>query len=325
MAQSHRRDSSKSNEGVNLSGEHGINLSQFALVKRWIKYLFAALAVCLMPVAAHAEWYNTITFVVGSDESAPITVRYDGKTYKVDSSTTINTVGNTYTPSATDTHGYSMRYEVSSSTQRQGSNTYHTYVYTFYPRSSGYSSGYSSGGYNGGHSNSYNSGANAGRAIGNLPFVLGGGADGDAYPSLQVATGISYSLGENVRIRYTGYGFHAYGSIGKDFLFDSEYKDKVLWNAGIGSYFAFGDDINPTMDISLGLSVGQLAQWEKLSLMIDIDYTYWIGRWRRAGIFAGGSLGWGSFTEVFNTDDYSTAGGFAWNLEVGFILRIANF
>ena len=289
-----------------------------------IIYFFAALVVCLMPVTAQAEWYNNITFVVGSDESAPITVRYNGKTYKVYNSTTINTTGSTYTPYATDANGNSMKYEVSTSTDSHGSDKYHTYIYTFYTRNS-YSSGSSGGGYYRGNNGAYNVGTNAGRAVGGLIFGLGGGADGDAYPSLQIAPGISYARGENLKIRYTGYSFHAYGSIGKDWLLDSDFKNKVLWNVGIGSYFAFGGNGNPNMDISLGLSIGQLAQWEKLSLMIDVDYTYWIGRWRRVGIFAGGGLGWGSFTEVFNTDDYSSMGGFAWNLEAGIVIRLANF
>lgn len=289
-----------------------------------IIYLFAALVVCLLPVTVHAEWYNNITFVVGSEESAPITVLYHGKTYKVYNSLTINTTGSTYSPSATDAKGNPMKYDFSKRWVDRGSDTYHTYIYTFYPRSSGYSSG-NRGAYNHGNNGAYDSGANAGRALGSMIFGLGGGADGDAYPSLQIAPGISYALGENVRIKYTGYGFLAYGSIGKDFLFDSESKNKILWNVGMGSYFAFGGDGNPNMDISLGLSVGQLAQWKKLSLMIDVDYTYWIGRWRRVGVFAGGGLGWGGFTEVFNTNDYSSIGGFAWNLEAGIVFRIANF
>lgn len=291
-----------------------------------ITHICVALVMSLAALSAHAEWYNEITFVVGANATTPITVRYNGKSYTVYNSVTINTTGNTYSPSATDSDGRSLKYEVSSETHSRGSDTYHYYTYTFYARDSygSYSSG-SGGGYSSGSGGSYNSGANAGRALGSALFSLGGGADGDAYPSLQLAPGISRAYGGNIRLRYTGYGFHAYASIGKDFLFDSEFKDKILWNVGIGSYFAFGGNGNPNMDISLGLSIGQQAQWEKLSLMIDADYTYWIGRWRRVGIFGGVGLGWGSFTEVFNTDDYDSHGGFAWNLEAGIVLRLANF
>lgn len=301
--------------------------SKHSIMNR-LKLCFVALIVGLTSFAAHAEWYNEITFVVGSGANAPITVRYNGKSYSVYSSVTINTVGNTYSPSATDRSGRSLRYKLNSETQTRGSDTYHYYTYTFYSGDS-YDSSYgssSSGGYgnsNGGRS--YESAERAGRAIAHGIFQLGGTDDGDAYPSMQIGAGISWGYGENIRLRYTGHGFHAYGSIGKDFLFDSKYKNKILWNFGIGSYFNFGGNGNPNMDVSLGLSIGQLAQWKKLSLMIDVGYTYWIGRWRRVGIFAGGGLGWGSFTEVFNTDDYSSTGGFAWNLEAGILIRIASF
>lgn len=295
-----------------------------------ISYVLLTLVMSLVSLTAQAEWYNEFTFVVGNNVCGPITVRYAGRSYTVRSSLTINTTGSTSTPSATDCRGKSLKYEVKSSTHNSGSNTYHYYTYTFYNRDNyGSSNSNGGGGYNGYNSynnsnSSYNTGAYVGQAVGSAVFSLGGGSDGDAYPSLQLTLGLSRGYGENLRLRYTGCGFLAYGSVGKDLIFDSEFKDKILWNIGVGSYFAFGGKGNPNMDISLGLSVGQLAQWEKLSLMIDVDYTCWIGRWRRVGVFAGGSLGWGGITAVFDTDD-ETIGGFAWNLEVGIVIRIADF
>ncbi|UKI43034.1 MAG: hypothetical protein L6U16_07775 [Porphyromonadaceae bacterium] len=123
--------------------------------------------------------------------------------------------------------------------------------------------------------------------------------EGEAYPSLQALIGFSRCYGQNLRLRYTGSGCNVYGSIGKDWVCDSEFGDRILWNVGIGSYFAFGPGSDPSMDIAAGLSCGQLAQYEKISLMIDVDYTFWIGRWRRVGLFAGGSFGWGDFGQVF--------------------------
>lgn len=269
-------------------------------------------------VSFNAFAEDTMTFVAGNDVCTPITVSVGGKSYTVYSSLTITQTNGTVR--ATDCSGNKLKYDFGH--RSSGGNSADTYTFhnTYnVNRDSG-----SYGGYN--NSDSYNNSAyNAGQALGAAIFSLGGGGEGDAYPSLQLAAGISRAYGENIRLKYTGYGFHAYASIGKDFLFDSRFKRKILWNAGIGSYFAFGGNGNPNMDISLGLSVGQQAEWEKLSLMIDVDYTYWIGRWRRVGIFAGGGLGWGSFIEVFDTDDYSTSGGFAWNLEAGIIIRIANF
>lgn len=288
-------------------------------MKRLLQF-FAVILFCA--ISAKAE--DTMTFIAGNDVCTPMTVNVGGSSYTVYSSITITARNGSVT--AKDCNGYKLKYDYSHRSSNGQSQDTYTFHETYDPnRDNSSNSSGNNGGYYGGNSSAYNSGANAGAALGHAIFSLGGGADGEAYPSLQLAPGISYARGENIRLRYTGYGFHAYGSVGKDFLFDSEYKDKILWNVGMGSYFAFGDDYDPNMDISLGLSVGQLAQWEKLSLMIDVDYTYWIGRWRRVGIFAGGSIGWGSFTEVFNTDDYDSMGGFAWNLEAGIVFRLANF
>lgn len=260
---------------------------------------------------------DTMTFVAGSDVCTPITVSVGGKSYTVYSSLTVTQTNGSVR--ATDCNGHKLKYDYrhrSSGGRSADTYTFHN-TYDVNRDSGSYSESDNSG--------SYNSARNTGRALGEVIFGLGGGGEGDAYPSLQFAPGVSRTYGENIRVKYTGYGFHAYASVGKDFLFDSKFKDKILWNVGLGSYFAFGGEGNPNMDISLGLSIGQQAQWEKLSLMIDVDYTYWIGRWRRVGIFAGGGLGWGSFTEMFNTDDYITHGGFAWNIEAGITIRLASF
>lgn len=284
--------------------------------------------MAIIPLTVHAEWYNEYTFVVGDGVSTPITVRCNGKSYKVYSSLTINFTGSTGSVSATDSYGNSLKYESSNKTVNKGYDTYHYNTYVFYNRSS-YGSSRSNGstGYGGGNSNNYDySGARqAGQAIGHAIFTGGGGV-GDAYPSLQLLTGISRSYGVNAKLKWASVsGFLLYGSVGKDWLFDSEYSNRVLWNAGMGSYFGFGGGGNHNMDISLGLSVGQQAQWEKLCMMIDVDYTCWIGRWRRVGVFAGGSLGWGDFVNVFDTDDVNSSSGFAWNLEAGIVFRLANF
>lgn len=263
---------------------------------------------------------DTMTFVAGSDVCTPITVSVGGKSYTVYSSLTVTQTDGTVR--ATDCNGRKLKYDFGHRSSGGSSADIYTFHNTYNATSNSGSSG-SYGGYD--NSGRNNSARNTGQAIGGLIFGLGGGGEGDAYPSLRIEPCISYANGENIRVKYTGHGFHAYASIGKDFLFNSKFKNKILWNAGLGSYFAFGGNGNPNMDVSLGLSIGQQAQWKNPSLMIDVDYTYWIGRWRRVGIFAGGGLGWGSFVDVFDTDDYSSIGGFAWNIEAGITIRIANF
>lgn len=292
-----------------------------------MRHLIFFITLMLGAVSFNAFAESTMTFVAGSDVCTPMTVEVGGSSYTVYSSLTITMTNGTVR--ATDCRGRKLKYDFGSRGVRGGDQHYTYTFHNTYDVSRDSDDSRNSGGYDysGGYDNydSYDSAAQAGRAIGTALFSLGGGADGDAYPSLQFVPGISRAYGENIRLRYTGYGFHAYASIGKDFLFDSEFKDKILWNVGIGSYFAFGGNGNPNMDVSLGLSVGQQAQWEKLSMMIDIDYTYWVGSWRRVGVFAGAGLGWGSFTEVFDTNDYDSTGGFAWNIEAGIIIRLANF
>lgn len=293
-----------------------------------IIYLFVALVVCLMPVTAQADWYNNITFVVGSDESAPITVRYDGKTYKVYTSLTINTTGNTYTPSATDANGNSMKYKYSNHTESRGSVKYHTIIYTFYPRDS-YSSGNSGGSYNRGNSsNSSNNNwgtdprwGEAGRDLSREASRHAANVDGKAYPGLHLYTGISKAYGEFARLRFTFSAMQIYAGIGKDWLFNGINKDKLLWHAGLGGLYHFGGE-NPWGDIGGAVTVAKTAAWENISLMIDCDFTYWFGRWKRVGCFAG--LGAG-FADISDFGKDKNTKGFAWNVEFGLTFRIAKF
>lgn len=293
-----------------------------------IIYLFAAMLVCLMPATAHAEWYNKITFVVGSNDSAPITVRYNGQSYKVYNSTTINTTGNTYTPSATDVNGNSMKYEVNSETSSRGSDTYHTYVYTFYTRNTGYSSGNNGGGYSGG--NNGNNGSNSswnetGRRIGQGLADLTttrSFTEGGAYPGLHANLGFSKGFGEFCRIRLVAGGFQVYGGAGKDWFFNGDNKDKFLWHAGLGGYVSLGEDYARWGDVSFGLTVAENAAWENLSLTFDVGFNYWFGRWKRVGVFTGAGIGWGDIKDLGKDGHHSKT---AWNLELGIAFRLAKF
>lgn len=293
-----------------------------------IIYLFAALVMFLMPATAHAEWYNNITFVVGSDASTPITVRYGGKTYKVYNSTTINTTGNTYTPSATDANGNSMKYEVRSKSETKGANKYHTYTYTFYPSSSNSSRNNGGRGYDGRNSGNTNSnsawaetGAQLGRNIADLTTIRSL-SEGGAYPGLHANVGLSKGFGEFCRIRLAAGGFQVYGGVGKDWLFNGENKDKFLWHAGLGTYFSLGDDYNRWGDVSFGVTVAENAAWKNLSLTCDFGFNYWIGRWKRIGVFTGAGIGWGDIKDLGKDHHHTKT---AWNLELGIACRLAKF
>lgn len=294
-----------------------------------LKLLF--IAVCLsFGISAFAQQY-TATFVVGEDICAPITVRYCGKTYTVYSSLTVEQASGYC--SATDCQGRKLKYEFSTKGGTSGGQRFDYDTYTFYALEPDFSSGSSSssGNYSsGGGRNSYNNndawaetGRRAGEALAGLMFGTGGGAQGQAYPGFHVQTGLSKGYGEFMRLRIALSGFNLYGGIGKDWLFDGVNKDKFLWHVGMGGYYAFGGDYDdPSMDCSFGLTFAENAAYDDYSLMIDLDYTYWLGRWRRVGIFAGGGIGWGHIKHL-GEEDYHTR--FAWNLEAGIAFRIAHF
>lgn len=290
--------------------------------------LLAILCLGLVSFAAKAEWYNEITFTVGRNASTPITVNYGGRSYTVYNTLTINTTGSTYSPSARDSDGNSLKYETKSSTQTKGSDTYHYYTYTFSGRSTygssssgSYRSGSSSGGtYSGGYDAS-STGAKIGQGLAYLTSSRAFDEEG-AYPGLHAAVGMSKGFGEFVRIRLAAGGFQVYGGVGKDWFFNGDNKDKFLWHAGLGGYVSLGEDNSRWGDVSFGLTVAENAAWENLSLTFDMDLTYWIGRWRRVGVFGGGGIGWGDIKDL-GKDGHHTK--FAWNLEAGVIFRIAHF
>lgn len=293
---------------------------------RHIIFIIAAVTVCLIPFTAQAEWYNQITFVAGSDASTPITVSYNGKSYIVYSSITISTTGNTYTPSATDANGSSMKYEFSSSSESRGSDKYHYYTYTFYPQSgysSGYSrnSGYDDNDYNGSDSKWAETGTKIGQHIGEVTTTRSY-SEGGAYPGLHADFGLSKGFGEFCRLRVCAGGFQAYGGVGKDWLFDGDNKDKFLWHAGLGGYYSLGGDYDRWGDVSFGLTVAENAAWENLSLTFDVGFNYWFGKWKRVGLFTGAGIGWGDIKDLGKEGHHTKT---AWNVEIGISFRLAKF
>lgn len=284
--------------------------------------MFIALLVCFSIRAEDRRTY----FQVGSDICTPILVKCDnGKTYRVYSELMLN--GFVQPRSATDCQGRSIVIPGSSYRSKSGEYHYRYYKFKTLYGSSGSSS--SSGTYdrNGSYNRStYNSAQAMGNALVHTIFGLGGGNTGDAYPALRAELGVSRTYGDFVRLRYSGHGFNMFGGVGKDFLFDSKRKDHILWHAGIGSYFAFGaDSRNPLMDIGMALGFSNSCQNKGVDMTVDVDYTCWIGKWRRVGVFAGGAVGWGNFVETLDTNKENSVGGFAWNLKAGLTFRLASF
>lgn len=298
-----------------------LNILMCTILKRANHVLVGLIMACI-PSTLYAEWYNQITFTVGSDAETPVTVRYNGKNYTVSSTLTINTTGNTYTPSGTDAAGNSMRYEFQSKTETRGADKYHYYTYTFFPqersREAHPSNQYNNDSMNWGNDPRW---GGVGRGLSDAASRHAENVSGKAYPGLHLLTGVSKAYGEFARLRLVFSAMNIYAGIGKDWLFDGVNKDKLLWHAGIGGLYHFGG-VDPWGDIGGAVTVARTAPWENISLMIDCDFTYWFGRWKRVGCFVGAGAG---FADIKDAGKDRNESGFAWNIEIGLTFRLANF
>lgn len=296
----------------------------------YFRLVLVILCIGLMCANSKAEWFNEITFVIDETVSPPITVTYDGEKYTVYDSTTINTIGNTYSVTATDSQGVALKYEMKYSTQTMGENSHHYYTYTFYNSHSYDSSG--AGDHNlemdesnNNHERNYetdNLYAQIGHSLSKEAWEHAASEGKGAYPGIHAFTGVSKGFGEFIRLRYVQYGLLLYGGVGKDWLFNGENKDKVLWHVGFGGYYSFGEESYRWGDLGLGMTFAENAGWENQSLTFDVDFTYWFGKWQRIGVFAGGGMGMSDLKHWGNEDRHSQ---FVWNLEIGLTFRIAHF
>ncbi len=296
------------------------------------QFSFSILLCLLCCFSAAAQ--DKLIFVVGNDVCAPITVRCQGSTYRVNSYLEVERTSSSVNVSATDCDGNKLKYEFSSSSGTQNGRRYSISTYTFHTiksYGSGSSSygGSSSGSYGSSNSNSNSNsswsdtGARIGQGLATLTSTSAMYQDGNAYPGLHLQAGMSKGFGEFARLRLAAGGFQLYGGVGKDWFFNGENKDKLLWHVGFGGYVGFGGDYtDPNQDIAFGLTFAENAAWQNYSLTFDLGYTYWFGSWRRVGAFAGAGLGFGDIKDVGKDGHHCR---FAWNLEVGLTLRLAHF
>lgn len=267
-----------------------------------------------------AERYNVFTFVVGPDVCTPITVCYAGKNYKIYDTYTITITGSTSTPSATDCNGSPLRYEARYENTSKGRDTYHSNTYAFYNKVNYGNNGSVSQSGKTSYADPRDNWGNdprwgdIGRELGRKGARHASQECGHAYPGLHLFTGISKAYGEYARLRAAFNGVNVYAGIGKDWLFDGINKDKLLWHAGLGGYYSFGGE-DPWGDILGSVTVAKTAAWENVSLMLDCDFTYWFGRWRRVGCYCGAGAGFADIKDFGKQNGHGTK--FAWNLEFG--------
>lgn len=116
----------------------------------------------------------------------------------------------------------------------------------------------------------------------------------DGIPFLGIYAGASLTKGEHMALRANfpgATGFTVSGGVGKDFLFNRPYKDKMTWFAGLGYYFSESD----SWVVNLDLMAVKSAQISDVGIVVQAEYEYFIPPYRRFGVTADFGIGFGEF------------------------------
>lgn len=116
----------------------------------------------------------------------------------------------------------------------------------------------------------------------------------DGIPFLGIYAGASLTKGEHVALRCNfpgATGFTISGGIGKEFLFNRPYKNKMTWFAGLGYYFSESD----SWVVNLDLMAIKSAQISDVGMLVQAEYEYFIPPYRRFGVTADFGIGFGEF------------------------------
>lgn len=132
-------------------------------------------------------------------------------------------------------------------------------------------------------------------------------------PFLALQAGASICQGEFGRLRANfpgATGFTMFGGIGKELIFNRDYKDKLTWHAGIGYYIA----TDPTYCVNLDLMAVKAASISDVGIMAQIDMNYFLPRCPRLGFFCGLGVGMGELS----SDDYKKL----WEFSLGVTFKL---
>lgn len=135
----------------------------------------------------------------------------------------------------------------------------------------------------------------------------------DGVPFLAIQGGASLQFGEFARLRasFPGMtGFTLMGGIGKEMIFKRDYRDKLLWHAGIGYYWSD----NPTWMASGEIVAAKTPSISDVGLMVNCELNWFFEKYRRLGAFVGFGVGLGEL----DRDDPKAL----WELSIGLTFKI---
>lgn len=103
-------------------------------------------------------------------------------------------------------------------------------------------------------------------------------------PYLGIFGGASHAYGEFGRLKAClgGIsGLELLGGVGKEYIFNSDWKDRMTWHAGAGFYFTdgviSGDGDDTTNILSIDMMAARTPLCEDLALMFQLEWDYWFG------------------------------------------------
>ena len=244
-----------------------------------ITFLIVAFMASAVSFTALAEGDGS-TFTISSNVALPVRVKPNGKS-------AFNIYQRSYTTSqriadATITDAKGNHCMTTHSVSHSGGNVHHYWEITGVYSSSSSSSYDDGGSYSSNATTPSTTGQNLARSIG-----IGMSIPCEGHPFIALGTGLSMSCGEFVRAKFvTGgvAGLVLSGSVGKDWIFNKEYSDKLSWNAGLG--IRFGD---PNTDISINMLLGRTPWHPDLGLILNLELEHFFGRAKRFGVF--GNIG----------------------------------
>lgn len=284
-----------------------------------------SLFLLFMPVMLMAQDVINV-FKIGGDVCPPVTLKTSKGTYTINSSITIN--GSLSWFEAYDCRNRHIVNPAASTSVRSGQPTVRTYILkTLYNDSSSGTSG---------NTNTYrrevqentanvvgNTVSNLGSSMGRMAYT-GMQYSAVGYPNLTLNVGASRMYGEFARLKAClggAGGLLLYGGVGKDWIFNSDNKDKLSWHSGLGYYGIWGDD--DEQEFNFGITFSETVVCPGYALSMDLSYNYYFGDSTRFGVFGGLGLGIGNLKEAFKTEEGEKFGGkFVWDITLGIAVKL---
>lgn len=251
-----------------------------------VSYITAIIMLLVVSLPCYADCSDGTTFTISSNVNLPVTIKPNGKSAFKIYQRNYTTSQRIADATITDVNGNRCMYRHSK--EYCSGNVHHYFEITgiYSSSTSSYDNDSSSDNSSFYDNNSSSSTSELAHNLVSSAFV-GMSIPCEGHPYISIGGGMSKSCGEFLRVKFvTGgvAGIALSGSVGKDWVFDEEYADKLSWNAGLG--LRFGDENN---DITINILVGRTPWHPEIALMANLEYEHFFGDAKRFGLF--GNIG----------------------------------